>query len=225
VTPLVRHARRAVLPPVPSLVPIYVTAQTTTTNENTTVFTFDIGTPHPKREVVVGLLNGISAATTVQVNGLSPVAIEDNDGGTRLVNTHVFQVPNGLTAEVAVTATGSTRKAVAVWIYYPNRPFALSLGSSSTGSTTDATASLAVQAGGAIFYVGAQNATLGDYTTTWGGTESVVEDVDAQLEATSSYTMGHVNILTSSTNTLTLAESTSGSKQLSALVLGPAYGA
>jgi hypothetical protein len=202
-----------------------MSTQTTTTNQTTTTWSgLDIGVPHPKRVVVVGYFSGATNESTVTLNGLSPVALENNNDGTRYTNTYVFSVPSGTTGELIASTSGSSRKAASIWVYYPHQPFAISSGQDSATGGTLLTASLTVQAGGAIFYTGELSAVLSTVTTTWGGTESVVEDVDDQLEATSTYTMGHINILTSSVNTLTLTPVDQAAKQLSAIVLGPAYG-
>jgi hypothetical protein len=67
-----------------------------------------------------------------------------------------------------------------------------------------------------LVYSGGQNATLGTFTTTWNGSESLVENVDAQLEGTASYTSGHVNnmLVSANVNDLVMAESASGTKRL-----------
>jgi hypothetical protein len=213
------------MPPVPSLTPVYMSTQTTTTDQATTTWSgLDIGVPHPKRVVVVGYFSGATNASTVTLNGLEPVALENNNGGTRYTNTYVFPVPSGTTGELIASTSGSSRKAASIWVYYPNRPFAISSGQDSATGSNPISASLTVQAGGAVFYTAECSAVLSTFTTTWGGTESVVEDVDAQHEATSTYTMGHINILTSSVNTLTATPVDAAAKQLSAIVLGPAYG-
>ena len=93
--------------------------------------------------------------------------------------------------------------------------------------TTDANvANLKAQAGGFLIYAGSQPVVLGTFTTTWNGTNGTLqEDVDAQLEAATSYTTGMIpNFTVSSDNDdLNMAESASGTKLLVAVTWGPAY--
>ncbi len=220
-TPLVRHARRP-LRPVPSLVPIYMSTQTTTTDETATSWAdIDIGVPHPKRAVILAAYVGVAgAALNMTVNGhqIRDAAI------TSAFQVGVIPVPDGATATITLSYPSSLRKAVSVYVYYPAKPFALSSGVDTAAATTNGNVpSLHAQAGGCLIYAGGQNATAGStWTTTWGGAESVVEDVDAASEATGSYTTGHIVFTGSSVNALDMAETVSGSKQLAAATFGPA---
>lgn len=212
------------LPPVPSTVPIYKTTVTDTANANASTFTgVDIGVPHPKRIVILAVFHGVAAACTATVNG--------KNCDMRVQNTaHEFSIfsvelPIGLLGDIVVTAASSIRKAVSVYVAYPKNPMPIDSGTATANTTTDANvANMKCQAAGFLIYSGGQLATLGTFTTTWNGAggESVVEDVDAQLESASSYTAGHINILRSDDlGDVNLAESTSGTKRLVAATWGP----
>lgn len=214
-------------PPVPSATPVYKTTLTTTTNENTTTWTGqDIGTPHRRRVVILAGYHGVAAAATGTVNG--------NAFAYRAQNTThewaimVFEAPVGTTADITVTATSSIRKAISVYVAYPRTWMPRQVGNVSAATTTDATVSgFASIHGGFVIYAGGQHATLGTFTTTWTGTASgdvLTEDVDAQLEAAASYTAGWVDIRSSSASrSLTLAESTSGTKRLVLASFEPSF--
>lgn len=212
----------AELPPVPSTVPIYKTTLTTTTNETTTTWTaVDIGTPHPKRIIVLACWMGVTVtAASSTVNGIPHYTYPRttlNDFTIMAV-----RVPNDTTATITASHASSLTKAVAVYVYYPKDHTMLDSGSATGTTTTNATvADQKVQAGGCLIYVGGQNATLGAFTTTWTGPDAVTEDIDAQLEA-GSYTMGNIVVSVSSdTHDLTLAETVSGTKRLAAMTFGP----
>ncbi len=197
--------------PVPSTIPIYKSTQTTTTDEDVTTWAgLDIGVPHPQRVVIVAGFIGVSVTSSCTVNGISHTASVGN--GTRNSAIYSIPVPNGLLGDVVVTAVGSVRKAMSIYVAYPSSPAIISSGLDSQTLTTDATASLRVLVGGFVIYAGSQGATLGAFGTTWSGAESVTEDVDAQLEAASSYTTGSFAVTAASTSTLTLAETVSGTK-------------
>lgn len=217
-----RYLVRSTLPPVPSATVVYKGTQTTTTNETTTTWTgIDIGTPHPKRIVILAVYIGVGTSASATVNGISSYHRTQ-------VTTHEFaifahQVPCGTTADIAVTAAASTRKAAAVYVAYPRNHMVLDDGTDTANSATDAVISnVKVQAGGFLIYAGGQNATLGTFTTTWTGPDAVTEDVDAQLESAASYTMGRIDTTVSSDqDDLTLAESVSGTKRLVCASWGP----
>ncbi len=59
------------------------------------------------------------------------------------------------------------------------------------------------------------------FTTTWSGSDAVVEDADVQYDATLTYTMGHINLTAAGSSTLTLAELITGTKNLSAASFYP----
>lgn len=219
---------RAAPPPVPSLIPIYKTTLTTTANEDTTVWTgVDIGLPHPKRLIVLAGYRGVSVSfnpTQVSVNGIQACETER----AREWLLAAVPEPTGMKlAEISVTGTGSVRKAVSVWVYYPERLPTQDdfFGVGNVAGTTDANvANVTARAKGCLLYAGGQTATLGTFTTTWGGADAVVKDVEAQLESATSYTAGHINFTVSSnTNAINMAESNSGTKNLVAMSLPPPY--
>lgn len=202
---------------------------TQTTDETTTSFgiTFPAGSPpHPHRLLVLACYHGVAAAATATIQGFG--------GGTGGTVCHVIQntahefsiffigVPTQDGVRFSLSATSSLRKAVTPFLIYPQNPIPLASGTDSANAATDAVVSnLQVQAGGYVIYNGGQHATLGTFTTTWGGTDSVVESVDAQIEA-GSYTAGYIQITNStSTNGVTMAESASGTKRLVAASWGP----
>lgn len=233
-------ARRSValgllgIPRVPALDPIYKGTLTTTTNETTTTWTgVDIGTPHPRRVVVLACYHGVAAAVTGRVNGVDNFVRVQNTAHE--VGILIFPCPHGWTASVEVSATSSLRKAVSVYVLYPRSFLPVDSGTATANTTSDATVSnmQARMMWGGIsntkagdvascgIYVGAQHATLGTFTTTWvpnpaGAQATVTEDVDAQLEAAGSYTMGRITkfMVGSELSDLTLAESVSGTKRL-----------
>lgn len=201
----------------------YKTTVTTTTDETTSTWTgVDIGTPHPDRIVVLAIFQGVNGDVTnatTTVNGVQPCH------KTRINEfaITVHKVPLGTTATVAVSATTSLRKAVGIFIAYPEIPIPMESGSVSAATTSDAQLlNWRQRDGGFLIYSGGQLATLGTFTTTWNGTDTLVEDVDAQLEAASSYTFGHINtIISTNVNDLIMAESVSGTKRLVACIWGP----
>lgn len=195
---ITRRLIRRALPRVPSTTPVFQgPVLTTTTNETTTTFAAaPIGTPHPKRIVILAIYAGVAGAANLvaTVNGISPFFVQTSNIGT----IQVFQVPNDTTADIVVSLVNSTRKAVAVFVAYPNYILPLDSGTITVASGTPMTlADAKVQAGGFLVYLGMQNATVGAFGTAWGGADAVVEDADAQLEAAASYTMGHVNVTVS----------------------------
>jgi hypothetical protein len=212
----------APIPPVPSRVCEYKGTLTTTTNEDTTTWTdVDIGTPHPKRVVVLMAYAGAAAATsTGSINGIPLTA----EGASSVFVVGSALVPNGTTATLVLTTASSLRKAVSVYVLYPENHARIDRLTDTASGTTDAVLpNLDVVAGGTLIYAGGQNAVLGTFTTTWSGTDAVTEDVDAQLEGVASYTMGHISPISVSSNEddLTLAESASGAKAFIAITYGP----
>ena len=111
--------------PVPSLTPIYKTTLTTTTNETTTEWTgVDIGTPHPKRIVILATYHGIAAAATCTVAGFPLNSVQQNSAHEfSIMSVHV--PTSETTATITVSATGSIRKAVAIYVAYPRIIFPL----------------------------------------------------------------------------------------------------
>jgi hypothetical protein len=200
--------------PIPSAVPIYKTTLTTTTNETTTTWLAqDIGTPHAQRVVILAVYGGGTSALTGTVAGISPTSTAHNT--SRWVGLMSFAVPSGATADIVVDVPSSARKAVAVYVAYPASATMVSSDDDSAAGTTDVVASaLTANAGGFLIYAGGQNAFLGTFSTTWSGADAVVEDVDAQLEAVASYTMGHINLTESISGNLTMAETASGTKHI-----------
>jgi hypothetical protein len=214
---LYQHILRP-LPPVPSKTVLYKGALTTTTDENTTTWSnVDIGVPHPKRIVVLAAFLGVSANPTCTVANRSfYFGVRQNE-----FTVLAFLAPCCALADIVLTAASSIRKAVGVYVFYPDNHIQLDSGAVSAATTTDANlADLQVQKNGVLIYCGGQLATLGTFTTTWNGTDAVVEDADAQLESASSYTFGHINItVDTALSDLNMAESTSGTKRLAAVTL------
>lgn len=215
----------APLPAVPSTGVTYIGTSTTTTNEDTTTFSgVSIGTPHPKRVVVLAIQMGVSVAidsTNFKVNQIQPLRA-DRSQSTAMSAHHV---PVGTTADIVLTHVGSARKACSVFVIYPESPTVRFVGNSNANTTTDANvANVSAMNKGCLIYAGSQLATLGTFTTTWGGTDAVTESVDAQLESATSYTAGYINFtISSDTNALNMAESTSGTKHLLLYTFPPAY--
>jgi hypothetical protein len=214
-----RDALKAVLqglPPVPSLTPIYKSTQTTTTNEDTTTFSgVDIGVPHPKRVVVVTGSMGVSVSIgddAVTVNGCATVQCDR----AQSCFMATVPVPTGTTANIVCTFVGSARKAAAVYVLYPWWPKPIEVNGVNANLAVDANiANVTAVNKGCLIYGGTQLATLGAFTTTWGGGDAVTENVDAQLEAATSYTSGNINFTVSSnTNAINMAETVSGTKHL-----------
>jgi hypothetical protein len=200
-----------------------MSTQTDTANADLSTWAgVDIGTPHPNRLVVLSIYRGIgNVAADTTVNGISPFLEQNNSSASAQGGIHVFRVPLGLTADLWVSVVGSQRKAVGVTILYPKSPrFLLSKSNDQQTTTTDATGTVPTMAGGTVFYAGTSNGTLTAFGTTSSGADAVIEDVDAQLEATGSYTFGHINVTIGGDITLTLAETVSSTKQLSTLSLG-----
>lgn len=200
----------------------FKTTLTQTVDETTTTWnSVDIGVEHPNRVVILAILMGVGVDGTSTVNGAG------NNGrarsGTCEITTH--KVPTGTSVTVTVTATGSVRKAVGVYVAYPKDTVTRNSGSGTANTTTAATNTPIVAIkNGFLIYIGVQAATLGTFTTTSNGTDAVTEDVDAQIEATSSYTFGHINFTESHSNrTLTLTQSTSGTKNLASITMCEAF--
>ncbi len=199
----------------------YKTTLTTTTDETLTTWTgVDIGQAHPHRMIILATFMGVNVTPATTVNGFTTIdKIRNNEFG---ITFHI--VPTGSTATITASGVSSARKAIGVYVAYPMWTTLVDSGSTSAATTTDANlADLKVVRGGALIYSGGQLSTLGTFTTTWNGTDAVIEDIDAQLEATSSYTSGHINITNSSDiSDLNMAESNSGAKRLAAISIYPA---
>jgi hypothetical protein len=190
------------------------TPSTTTTDETTTTFNnLPIGVEHPRRLVIASVYHGVAAACTATCNGTNMHRIQNT---AHEFSIFFLQVPVGTTASISISATSSVRKKLTVFISYPSNPIPLDSGTDTANTTTNASvANLQVQYLGCLIYSGGQHATLGAFTTSWGGSEVVTETNDAQLEAAASYTDGYIAVITStSTNALTLAETVSGTKRL-----------
>jgi hypothetical protein len=209
------------------LTPTFIGTQTQTVDETTTTWTgIGLGstaTPHPKRIVVVAGHHGVAAAATATLNG-DPYFMRVQNT-TYEFSMFAFFCPFGDAIDLSVSATGSIRKAFAIYVLYPHHPVPLITGSASAGTTTNATiANFIVHTRGCVIYAGGQHATLGAFTTTLSG-QTVTEDVDTQYESASSYTMGRITSVSpsSNTNALTLAETVSGTKRLVGASWGPAW--
>ncbi len=209
------------MPAVPSAIPIYKSTQTTTVDEDTTVWTsVDIGTPHPNRVVILAGFHNQQGVFSSTVNGIPPAALRSTASNYTGIASHL--VPSGTTATVSYTMAGALRKAVSVYVAYPVSPVFISAGGDTASGTTDAVVALTGMTGGFAIYAGAQGAVLGTFTTTWGGADAVVEDVDAQIEALASYTTGHINFTENQASaSVTLAESLTGIKHMQACSFYP----
>lgn len=215
--------------PVTRVYPIYAATSTTTTDETTSTFAgFDFLEPHPKRIVIVTAYHGVAAAATCTVNGI-------NSYFRAQTTTHEFslfavKVPasyTGMSGVVTVSATGSVRKAVSVYVAYPRNHMPLDSGTATANTTGTATISnLKVQAGGFLIFAGGQHGIAGTtVTVTWNGTDAITTDVnDGTVEALSRYDKGRI-IITNSTDLsdLSLTTGTSGTKRLVAATWGPTY--
>ncbi len=221
----------------------YLGTQTTTTDETTSTFTgVDIGLPHPLRVIVLAVYHGVAAACTATVAGIDAYFREQNTAHE--FSVHAMQVPNGVTADITVSAVGSARKAVSVFAIYPRSHVPVDSGTATANTTTNATVSDLQTIGAAysysgntfvsvlgaqLIFSGGQNATLGAFTTTFtGGMLVVAESVDAQLEGVASYTAGYGRTnggfdAASSSGDVTLAETVSGTKRLVAVIFQPQW--
>lgn len=211
----------APLPAVPSRTVQYMGSQTTTTDETTTTWTGQsISTPHPKRIVVITCYAGATGGADITVNGIN--AYHSTRSASQDFEIQAFQVPNDTTATITAVRPSSLRKAIGVYVCYPDSHAVVDFGVATATTTTDATVSnLKLIQEGCLIYCGGQTATLGTFTTTWNGSESVTEDADAQIEV-ASYTWGRITgTVSSDLNDLTLAESTSGTKRLVVVTFGP----
>ena len=93
------------LPPVPSLVPVYKSTQTTTTAETvTTWLNVDIGVPHPKRVVIAALAKGHANISAMTIGG-QYASVRWFGGHEQAF--HVARVPNGTTADIVASVTTS----------------------------------------------------------------------------------------------------------------------
>jgi hypothetical protein len=208
------------LPSVPSASSIFKGTQTTTVNEDTTVFTeVDIGVPHPKRVVVLGLYGGNSATVSATVNGIPPAYMARSS----FCAVAIFPVPVGETALITVTTTFSQHKVVAVWIDYPQNDAPLDSAANVASGITPVTLSdLKVQYGGVVFFACFEPTAVETFTVTWTGTDAVIVDVNSSIESFSSYVMGRIPIVSGSDlDDLTVSVTNGGGKRLSAVSLGP----
>jgi hypothetical protein len=211
--PLMHIATRRVPNP-PFRGVLYKTALSTTANETTTTWTgIDIGVPHPDRIVILAIYQGVNGniIEPTDVNGIPNTHIKQlNEFGIT-----VHPVPLDTTAIIRVSATSSIRKGVSVYIAYgPAQP--IESGAISAGTTNPANLNnWKTIAGGFAIYSGGQHSTLGTFTTTWNGTETLVEDKDVQIESAASVTTGNVNNMLASDNTfdLSMSASASGTKR------------
>jgi hypothetical protein len=206
------------LPPVPSIVPIPTALLTSTVDEDTTTWTdVDIGIEHPHRIVVLAFMRGATSGTpTATVNGIPAIV---PTLALQAAGIQFLQVPSGSRATITLTNAGSVRKAVQVYVAYPNEPIPIDAVRAFNTSTSDAVAAdLKVMRNGFVIYAGGQLTAQSTYTVTWSGTDAVTEDVDATLESVSSYTMGRILVTAGSDlDDLTLAASLSGTKAIVAV--------
>lgn len=218
-----QQTRLCVLPPSPANAYIGV-GGTTTTDEGESTFTgVAIGTPHPRRIVVLAVYHGVAAACSVTLNGIPSFFSVQNVAHE--FSIHAFQEQMKTTGTVVITATGSIRKAFGVYAIYPRIHAPLGSGTASASTTNDAIIAGGVVpyvgGGGLAVYCGGQHATVGAFGTTWAGNGTVTEDADAQLEAAASYSWGNVQATRSAASALTLAETVSGTKRVVCASWGP----
>jgi hypothetical protein len=166
----------------------------------------------------------VAAAATATCNGQGSYFVSQNTAHE--FSLFAFFAPDGTTADIAVSATSSIRKAFAIYYLYPADHMPIDFGTATANTTTNAQiTNFAVRNGGCLIYAGGQHATLGAFTTTFTG-QTVTEDSDAQYESASSYTMGRITTVSVSSDTVTLdlAETVSGTKRLTGASWGPAWG-
>lgn len=209
--------------PVPSAVPIYKTTLTSTSNvasgSSYTFSTVDVGVAHSKRIVIIGHISPSGSTGIPLIGGTSATNVA-SDGSAAGFNLSVAPAPTGTTLdiEIPIIAGTAARCVVAVWIAYPNSITKVDSGNDTSGAsgTTDAVASdIAVVPGGFLIAWGGQISTVGSFTGTWSGIDTPVEDVDATLEATTSYAgWSMATTETASGGDFTMAESVSGQKEL-----------
>lgn len=198
---------------------------TLTDTANATLSTWDavdIGIEHPNRVVIVASFFGVSVLPTVLVGGMEKFHIQR----TATVSISMHRVPCGTTCTITVSAASSIRKAASIYVAYPYGIWRDGAGATATTTSNAVISDIKYLTNSFLIYCAAQLSTLGTFTTTWNGTDAVTEDVDAQLEAASSYTMGHINFTEASNDThdLTLASSASGTKDLVAITMSVPYG-
>lgn len=198
---------------------------TLTDTANATLSTWnnvDIGVEHPNRVIIIVAFVGVNITATTIVHGVGLSQRARLAEGQ--ITSHL--VPTGKSVTITVSAVGSVRKAVSVYVAYPASISKDSVTVTAATTTNAVSGTLKSIKNGFLVYIGSQVATLGTFSTTWGGTDAVTEDVDAQLEAASSYTSGHINFAGASNDTfkLTLATSASGTKNLVVLTMGPPLG-
>lgn len=213
----------AALPPPPSRQAVYRTTVTTTVDETVTTWTgVAIGPEHPDRVVLLITFLGVAALSTgyPRVNRTPPLRwTRQNE---IVISTH--RCP-GTTATIEVSSTGSVRKAAMVWTVYPGVDAVCKFSVGTANTTTDLIfTNFKACAGGSMIWGASQLATVGAFGTTWPGSGTVTEDVDAQLEAASTYAGGRVTGITASSDTLslTIAETVSGTKRGAAVSFPPA---
>lgn len=183
----------------------------------------DIGTAHTNRIVIAGVFSPAGGLTfDLTIGGVT---------ATPPINGTVFNicsaaVPTGTTADFVMTVHDAYSRAVICYgIYYPSSATPLGSGSASANGTTNATASVtaAKQAtNGLLIAFGGQEAIVGDFTWSWSGADSLTEHVDTTIESASSYSMVSLQFTTVGTQTLTMAESVSGTKKFAYATWGAA---
>src|SRR4051812_42067161 len=117
--PSVHPALRTVLKKLPK--PPFVGCQyktTLTDTANATLSTWssvDIGVEHPNRVIIIAAFVGVSAVATSVVHGV------DYSQRARLAEDQITShlVPTGKSVTITVSAAGSIRKAVSVYVAYP----------------------------------------------------------------------------------------------------------
>lgn len=213
--------------PVPSLVPIFKGIQSSTADvaaSNSYDFLgVDIGTAHPKRIVIVGSINPSGLTSNPTVNGVA-ITNRESDGSADGFNIGSIAVPTGTTADISVPIALGTalRCVVAVWIAYPASATPIGNDDGTATGTTNATAdNVSIVPGGFLVAWGGQQSTVGSFTGSWSGADTPSEEVDATIEAATSYaawTMPTTEAL--ATGDFTLAASASGIKKILAVSWG-----
>jgi hypothetical protein len=198
---------------------------TDTSDTNTTSYTFSskaLGSDHANRRLRIAIHTPLVAVSAVSVGGVAATSVASNTHSSIWTLSTTATALAGLTTAnvVVTTATTCSRVSISMWVDYASSGTATDFGSDTDASTVDSVVALDVVPDGHVIYVGSQNTSLGTFTTTWAGSDAVVEDYDSQRESTSTVTFGHINTSETATRNLTLSESTSGQKVLVAASFG-----
>lgn len=178
-----------------------------------------LGTAHDDRLIVVGVYE-TQTVTGVTIAGVTATKIDDE----LTFSIWAAEVPSGTSGNIVTTYTGtSSAGALARYAIYPATATALDFVSVSASTTNNAVGSnLEVAAGGIAIYFGGQAGAVSTFTTTWSGSDTVVQDDTSEsIEAAASATCGHIlTTVSDATLDMTMAASLSGSKSLVAASWG-----